>query len=399
MFWICGPGNSSGFAPPQIFATLGDGSSTAFRSCPRCCSSAAARFRSRSAPTGPAPATVWSGGCRTPCTCQRARCDGVGARRLPGRVPHVLEGGLARAGRGRRRAARRVAVRREDEAFVAETLLPGTKVKADPTGARRSTGARPPRSRRRRDRCAFREVDQYVRGLAELEACRRSSRAWSSRSSTSGSRSASATSRKRCGSPAAIAYPFVIGRLEKGKTPIETARPPARRSRPHQEQRGDRRHARRHEPQPRPDLRRRDGRSTAAGRHASRRASNRIIEESTGEMVEIKSDCIILEGVVCTGDYYRFCTRAIYPYWREIWLERVDEATLRRARPVPASAARKRRSRPSECVGTTIRPVPRPGGESGCGVARDMFDLSRHEVRSRALTGVFFVTPRASRTF
>ena len=51
---------------------------------------------------------------------------------------------------------------------------------------------------------------------------------------------------------------------------------------------------------------------------------NHIIEESTGEMVDIKSDCIILEGVVCAGDYHRFCTRAIYPYWREIWLEKVD---------------------------------------------------------------------------
>ena len=51
---------------------------------------------------------------------------------------------------------------------------------------------------------------------------------------------------------------------------------------------------------------------------------NRLIEESTGEMIEIKSDCIILEGVVCAADYYRFCTRAIYSYWREIWLERID---------------------------------------------------------------------------
>jgi hypothetical protein len=71
---------------------------------------------------------------------------------------------------------------------------------------------------------------------------------------------------------------------------------------------------------------------------------DRLVEESTGEMVEINSDCIILEGVVCTGDYYRFCTRAIYPYWREIWLERVDEATLKsgslasRAPGAPASA-------------------------------------------------------------
>jgi hypothetical protein len=51
---------------------------------------------------------------------------------------------------------------------------------------------------------------------------------------------------------------------------------------------------------------------------------NRLIDEKTGEMIEIKSDCIILDGVVCTGDYHRFCTRAIYSYWREIWLEKID---------------------------------------------------------------------------
>jgi hypothetical protein len=65
--------------------------------------------------------------------------------------------------------------------------------------------------------------------------------------------------------------------------------------------------------------------SNYCGRTARVRARvNRLIEESTGEMVEIKSDCVILEGVVCAADYHRFCTRAIYPYWREIWLEKVD---------------------------------------------------------------------------
>jgi hypothetical protein len=49
----------------------------------------------------------------------------------------------------------------------------------------------------------------------------------------------------------------------------------------------------------------------------------RIIDENDGKMIELKSDCIILEGVVCRGDFHRFCTRSIYPYWREIWLERV----------------------------------------------------------------------------
>jgi hypothetical protein len=44
----------------------------------------------------------------------------------------------------------------------------------------------------------------------------------------------------------------------------------------------------------------------------------------TGEMMDIKSDCIILEGVTCTSDYHRLCTRNTYPYWREAWLEKID---------------------------------------------------------------------------
>lgn len=52
----------------------------------------------------------------------------------------------------------------------------------------------------------------------------------------------------------------------------------------------------------------------------------RLIDEKTGKMVEIPSDCIILEGVTCGGCLSRerlLCPRSIYPYWREIWLERV----------------------------------------------------------------------------
>ncbi|MCL4762494.1 MAG: hypothetical protein KJ018_12095, partial [Burkholderiales bacterium] len=54
---------------------------------------------------------------------------------------------------------------------------------------------------------------------------------------------------------------------------------------------------------------------------------NRIIHEETGRMMELKTPCIILDGVVCRGHYSEcrmFCPREIYSYWREIWLERVD---------------------------------------------------------------------------
>ena len=53
----------------------------------------------------------------------------------------------------------------------------------------------------------------------------------------------------------------------------------------------------------------------------------RIVDEKTGRMLRFSSDCIMLEGVVCGGCLSHdrlFCPRAIYPYWREIWLERVD---------------------------------------------------------------------------
>jgi hypothetical protein len=51
----------------------------------------------------------------------------------------------------------------------------------------------------------------------------------------------------------------------------------------------------------------------------------RIIDEKTGRMVKIPNPCLILDGVTCSG--YRsvdrmFCPRSIYPYWREVWLER-----------------------------------------------------------------------------
>ena len=51
---------------------------------------------------------------------------------------------------------------------------------------------------------------------------------------------------------------------------------------------------------------------------------DRIIDEPTGRMIELR-DCLILEEVYCKALYHRFCPRSIYPYWREVWLKRVDE--------------------------------------------------------------------------
>ncbi len=56
----------------------------------------------------------------------------------------------------------------------------------------------------------------------------------------------------------------------------------------------------------------------------------RILDERTGRMRTLPNDCVILEGVVCSGHLSHgrlFCPRSIYPYWREIWLRRVPAPT------------------------------------------------------------------------
>jgi hypothetical protein len=52
----------------------------------------------------------------------------------------------------------------------------------------------------------------------------------------------------------------------------------------------------------------------------------KIIDEKTGKMLRLNSEPIILEGVICQSKYSDcryFCPRSIYPYWHEIWLERI----------------------------------------------------------------------------
>jgi hypothetical protein len=53
---------------------------------------------------------------------------------------------------------------------------------------------------------------------------------------------------------------------------------------------------------------------------------DKIIDEKTGKMARMKGACIILDGVVCKSEYIRgrlMCPRAVFPYWRPIWLERL----------------------------------------------------------------------------
>ena len=60
---------------------------------------------------------------------------------------------------------------------------------------------------------------------------------------------------------------------------------------------------------------------------------NRFIDEKTGKMRKLKTPAVMLEGVYCQARYSNtkmFCPRAIYSWWREIWLERVSDHTHER---------------------------------------------------------------------
>lgn len=60
-----------------------------------------------------------------------------------------------------------------------------------------------------------------------------------------------------------------------------------------------------------------------------RSSVEQILDEKTGRMMKFKNPCIILEGGTCPSrfsDRGRIaCPRAIYSYFRENWLERVEE--------------------------------------------------------------------------
>jgi hypothetical protein len=53
---------------------------------------------------------------------------------------------------------------------------------------------------------------------------------------------------------------------------------------------------------------------------------SKLIDEKTSKMVEMKTPCIVLDAVVCQARYSdcrMLCPKSMYPYWREVWLERV----------------------------------------------------------------------------
>ncbi|MFC5820035.1 hypothetical protein [Nonomuraea harbinensis] len=64
------------------------------------------------------------------------------------------------------------------------------------------------------------------------------------------------------------------------------------------------------------------------GRTARVRARvERCLDEKTGRMLHMKNPCIILDDLVCEGVYNANCPREFVPFWREIWLERVEDGT------------------------------------------------------------------------
>ena len=50
----------------------------------------------------------------------------------------------------------------------------------------------------------------------------------------------------------------------------------------------------------------------------------RIMNEKTGQVMELKNPCLTLEGAACDGRYTKplLCPRGMAPYWREVWLEK-----------------------------------------------------------------------------
>jgi hypothetical protein len=69
------------------------------------------------------------------------------------------------------------------------------------------------------------------------------------------------------------------------------------------------------------------------------RITHFIDDRRGGEMIHLRSDCVTLEGAVCSGELSPvrwFCPRAIQGFWREIWLRRVEHPTA----PIAGSSDR-----------------------------------------------------------
>jgi hypothetical protein len=64
------------------------------------------------------------------------------------------------------------------------------------------------------------------------------------------------------------------------------------------------------------------------GTYRVRRVRDRYIDEHDGHMFEVPTECVTLEGVLCSGELSVgrwFCPRAFHLEWCDAWLERVPE--------------------------------------------------------------------------
>jgi hypothetical protein len=69
----------------------------------------------------------------------------------------------------------------------------------------------------------------------------------------------------------------------------------------------------------------------------------KFLDEKTGRMRQIKSPAVILDGVSCKSQFSRcrmHCPRSIYSWWREEWLERVEELGTERSADIQSAVPR-----------------------------------------------------------
>lgn len=71
------------------------------------------------------------------------------------------------------------------------------------------------------------------------------------------------------------------------------------------------------------------------------RVIHRLIDESSGRMIELKNPCVALEGVFCRSEYSTkrlMCPRSILAYWRPNWLEKVPPPDAESTPPAEVEA-------------------------------------------------------------
>ena len=57
------------------------------------------------------------------------------------------------------------------------------------------------------------------------------------------------------------------------------------------------------------------------GRYTVAKRIERIIDDATGQMVEMKNACIVLNGADASGEFLHFCPQHEHIFWREGWLD------------------------------------------------------------------------------